>query len=69
MERIIKDKCPRCGGEAYSEGVDVGVGYRYPPMHCDCGWSEMCDLYDEEKCKKCTEYEYCFAKGANSYEI
>ena len=62
MNRIVEMKCPKCGEQAYAEGVDVGVGYRYPPMHCDyCHWSEKsCDIqFDRETCKCCTEYEKC----------
>lgn len=61
MEPIIYDKCPVCGGKTISEGVDVGVGYRYPPFHCtNCGWSEYCAYEDEESCKNCTEHEKCY---------
>ena len=62
MSSYITDKCPKCGGTAYADGVDVGVGYYYEPLHCACGWSEMCSEYDEEDCKKCTMYSNCFGK-------
>lgn len=57
---VIYEKCPKCGGQAYSEGVDNGVGYVHPPLHCDCGWSELCAFEDKEGCKQCDQYENCF---------
>jgi len=60
MEPTIYCECPNCKGQAYSEGVNVGVGYMYPPFHCDCGWSDRCHLWNTENCsKKCTEYDVC----------
>lgn len=61
MDEVIYMKCPKCGGEAFSEGVNVDVGYYYPPFHCFCGWSEMCDLKGSKDCIKCTEYENCYS--------
>lgn len=52
--------CPKCGGKAYSEPVDASPAWYYPPYHCDCGWSEMCESADKEGCKNCTEYKYCY---------
>ena len=64
MNRVIYEKCPNCGGEAYSEGVDNGVGYVYPPFHCNCGWCECCYLKGTESCNtKCTEYKYCYVNN------
>lgn len=57
---ILEDVCPKCGNKVYSEGIHNGVGYVYPPLHCGCGWSEMCAYEDEESCKKCDQYEYCY---------
>lgn len=54
MKPYITGKCPKCGCTAYADGVDVGVGYRYEPLHCDCGWSEMCSYKNEEDCKNAT---------------
>ncbi|HAT4871051.1 hypothetical protein KLN27_15210 [Clostridioides difficile] len=45
----------RCGGIAYADGIDVGVGFCYEPLHCDCGWSEMCSYEDKEEFD---EWEY-----------
>ena len=61
MDRVIYEKC-KCGVTMQSEGVSVGIGYVYPPFHCDsCGYTEKCDLYGElDNCKKCTEYERCY---------
>lgn len=59
-EPILKDNCPKCGGEVYSEGVNNGVGYVYPPLHCECGWSEMCSYANKEDCKICNQYEKCY---------
>ena len=61
MDRIIYGVCPNCGQDSEVEGVDVGVGYVYPPLHCfNCGWSEHCHLYNTEDCNQiCTEYENC----------
>lgn len=33
--------CPRCGGEAHRDEVDVGVGVVTGPWGCGCGWSEQ----------------------------
>lgn len=68
MEPVKYEKCPNCGEQAQSDGVNNGVGYVYPPMHCDnCGWSEHCHLWNTEQCsRKCTEYEYC--TSLNKYE-
>ena len=55
----IYGKCPRCGGLTESDGVDVGIGYVYPPLHCVCGWSELCGLKNSDTCLKCDQYEYC----------
>ena len=62
MDRIIYGVCPNCGQDSESEGVDVGVGYVYPPLHCfNCGWSEYCHLYNTEDCNQiCTEYKNCY---------
>ena len=60
MKPYITDKCPKCGGVAYAEGIDVEVGYYYEPLHCECGWSEKCRFENTEECKKCTMYENCF---------
>lgn len=60
MSSYITDKCPKCGGIAYADGVDVSVGYYYEPLHCECGWSEMCSYQDSEGCKKCDQYERCY---------
>lgn len=60
MKPYLTDKCPKCGGTAYAEGIDVGVGYRYEPLHCECGWSEMCSTKNEENCENCTMYANCF---------
>lgn len=49
----------RCGGIAYADGIDVGIGFCYEPLHCDCGWSEMCAYEDKEACKMCNQYERC----------
>lgn len=59
MKPYIEEKCPRCGGTAYADGVDNGIGYVYPPLHCDCGWSERCSYENDEDCKKCDQYELC----------
>lgn len=61
--KIIEDICPECGTKVYSEGVHNGVGYVYPPFHCDCGWSEMCAYQDIENCKKCDQYEMCYRRA------
>lgn len=57
---IAEDICPKCGEKVYSEGINNGIGYVYPPFHCECGWSEMCSFQDKEGCKKCDQYEKCF---------
>lgn len=36
-DSIIEDICPRCGNKVYSEGINNGIGYVYPPFHCSCG--------------------------------
>lgn len=59
-EPIIKDTCPKCENEIYSEGINNGVGYVYPPFHCECGWSEMCAFENKEDCKRCDQYEKCY---------
>lgn len=61
MEPVISQECPNCKGQAFSEGVNVGVGYYYPPFHCDnCYWSEKCHLWNSPDCsEKCTEHEEC----------
>lgn len=39
---IKEDICPKCGEKIYIEGVDVEIGYYYPPSYCEnCGWSEI----------------------------
>ena len=40
INHIREKKCPKCGENVYIEGVDVEVGYYYPPLHCECGWNE-----------------------------
>lgn len=47
---LIKESiCPKCGTKIYTEGVNVEVGYYYPPLHCEeCGWTEKIDY-----CKVC----------------
>lgn len=60
FEAVIEEICPRCGANIYSEGIDNGIGYIYPPLHCECGWSEMCEFKDKENCKICDQYEKCF---------
>ena len=62
FEPILEDVCPKCGSNIYSEGIDNGIGYVYPPLHCECGWSEMCSYQDEEGCKQCDQYEYCYCR-------
>ncbi|BDR74285.1 hypothetical protein K144316041_p21240 (plasmid) [Clostridium tetani] len=59
-EPIIEDICSKCGEKVYSEGVNNGVGYVYPPFHCGCGWSESCGYAEEENCKRCDQYEMCY---------
>lgn len=59
-DAVIEDTCPKCGNTMYSEGVNNGIGYVYPPFHCECGWSEMCPYEDINSCKKCDQYEFCF---------
>lgn len=41
--------CPKCGStNTWRDGVDVGVGVIYGPIHCyDCGYSEP-SAYDED---------------------
>lgn len=61
MKPYIEEKCPNCGGNAYAEGVNNGIGYIYPPLHCyKCGWSERCSYENEEDCKICDQYELCY---------
>ena len=62
MDRIIYGVCPNCGQYSKAEGVDVGVGCDYLPLHCfNCGWSEYCNLYNTEDCNQnCTEYKNCY---------
>lgn len=36
--------CPECGGNAYSDSIDVGVGiYIAGNFMCDCGWEYQAD--------------------------
>lgn len=60
MEEIIKENCPNCNSIMYAEGVDIGVGYVYPPFHCECGYAERCSYESEASCRKCDQREYCF---------
>lgn len=60
MEPYITEKCPKCGGVAYADGINNGIGYVYEPLHCFCGWSEMCAYQDKETCKVCDQYERCY---------
>lgn len=56
-ERVIYETCPKCGEIIGTEGIDVGIGYIFPPSNCTlCGWSEHCEY---ECSRKCTEYEKC----------
>ena len=32
FEPILEDVCPKCGNNIYSEGIDNGIGYVYPPF-------------------------------------
>mgnify|MGYP003231546529 FL=1 len=57
-DSIIEDICLRCGNKVYSEGINNGIGYVYPPFHCSCGW---CSFEDKEECKKCDQYEKCYS--------
>ena len=60
-ERVIKKICPKCGETIYSEGIDNGIGYVYPPFHCDeCGWVERCGYEKIGNCNKCDQYKYCY---------
>jgi hypothetical protein len=59
MEPVITKPCPKCNSTMYSEGVNNGIGYYYPPFHCDCGYSDRCE-YEGENCNRCDQYERCF---------
>lgn len=67
MDSIKYDICPNCNSEVEIDGVDIGIGYIYPPLHCEnCGWSEKCDLFGTNNCTEiCTEYEHCKTKSEN----
>lgn len=58
---VAYDECPNCGCLAEADGIHNGIGYIYPPLHCDnCGWSEHCYLGGTENCtKQCTEWHNC----------
>ena len=59
---VIQEPCPECCETMYSEGVSNGIGYHYPPFHCDrCGYSERCG-YEGTNCNKCDQYENCFGE-------
>lgn len=64
---VIYDKCPVCGGVTEAEGVNVGVGYIYPPFRCtECYWTEHCLYYELNECStKCERYEWCHNVGEN----
>ncbi len=51
INHIREKKCPKCGENVYVEGVDVEVGYYYPPLHCECGWNESEDKICLQKAK------------------
>ncbi len=60
MSGVIYEKCPTCGSEMEAEGIDVGIGYVYPPFHCnDCGYSEGCGSAGTEVCSRCDQECYC----------
>lgn len=41
VEQTREEICPVCGKSICVEGVDVEVGYYYPPLYCEnCGWNE-----------------------------
>lgn len=42
--------CPHCGGEAYAEYVDIGVGYQQvtPAVCGTCGASQMYGWLDQD---------------------
>lgn len=50
-------KCPACGGDAWRESVDVGVGVIHGPYGCGCGWSEE-EKYDQRNGPTFTEGGY-----------
>lgn len=56
----ITDRCPKCGGIAYGNRIDIGNISCYEPLHCKCGWWEMCSYKNKESCKKCDQYERCY---------
>lgn len=60
LEPTIKADCPKCGNTMTSDGENVGIGYVYPPFHCECGYSDLCAYENAEKCKICTEYKSCY---------
>lgn len=59
---IEEDICPECKSRVYSEGINNGVGYVYPPFNCRCGWSDYCEFADNDDCSHCDQYEMCNAQ-------
>lgn len=51
INHIREKNCPKCGENVYIEGVDVEVGYYYPPLYCECGWNERDDKICLQKAK------------------